>query len=361
MRIERAVIAVLIVGMAASVALFAFGKDSYGKAADPHGPQLAFTEWSLRPRALRLVTLNRSGAGVHVLAEGVKPGSGGPVPFEGPSFSPDGRELAYVAHTGAHARSIVVIPAEGGPFQAVPRTRGASHPVFSVDGKAIAFSRSRTGGAPSGLPGQLPPVSVAASASIWLVEIATGRQEQITPWEPGVVDVPASFSPDGAYLSATKITRGRPAAVVIDLHTGLVRRLASAAQEPMFSQDGAHIALISYRDHDRDIEGGEVHVSSELYSMNIDGSGLERLTRSEGLRETSPAWDPSGRRLAYTQTTAGEPLGFGLTNVVMEMNVNGTCAQRIYGSGASAGPGPGLYGPVWRPGPGRAAASIVCG
>lgn len=126
------------------------------------------------------------------------------------------------------------------------------------------------------------------------------------------------------------------------------------------------VAFISYRDRNHG-EGFDGPVSeSELYVKDLDGSGLRRLTRTIAQQEAGPSWDPSGNVIAYTQATTpgGELFGLGASNVVMEVNADGSCARRIFGKPSRSKFSRhfvGLYGPVWQPGSGRDAARVACG
>jgi Tol biopolymer transport system component len=44
--------------------------------------------------------------------------------------------------------------------------------------------------------------------------------------------------------------------------------------------------------------------NSEIYVMNVDGTGLLRLTNDAG-RDTTPAWSPDGKRIAFASDRAG--------------------------------------------------------
>jgi len=103
-------------------------------------------------------------------------------------------------------------------------------------------------------------------------------------------------------------------------------------------------------------------VASELYVKDLGGGQLRRVTHTHDQQENAPSWDPSGQRLAYTQSTGNDLFGLGLTNVVMEVNVDGSCPKRVFGKPAKPRSHRlvGLYGPVWQPGPGREAGRIEC-
>jgi len=60
----------------------------------------------------------------------------------------------------------------------------------------------------------------------------------------------------------------------------------------------------------------------EIYSMNPDGSGLDRLTESAAF-DVQPAWSPDGKRVAFV-STRHDPNG-----EIYVMNADGTAVQRL--------------------------------
>jgi len=148
-------------------------------------------------------------------------------------------------------------------------------------------------------------------------------------------------------------------AVALNLIDGSTKVLARSAEQPVYSPDGSRVAFISYRDRNQ-IEGFDRPVLvGELYVSNVDGSGPRRLTHTIDKQESAPSWDPSGQRLAYTQSS--DPEALGLDNVIMEINADGSCRKDLFdGLRKPKTLGPGLYGPVWQPGLGREAGRIDC-
>lgn len=97
-------------------------------------------------------------------------------------------------------------------------------------------------------------------------------------------------------------------------------------------------------------------VESDLFVMNVDGSGELQLTETPGW-EMSPSWDPSGQRIVFQRRLNVESelaeMDFG--NSILQVNADGTCLTKILSS-----PGAAYVHPAWRPGPGRGAGLIAC-
>ena len=62
--------------------------------------------------------------------------------------------------------------------------------------------------------------------------------------------------------------------------------------------------------------------ATEIYSMNPDGSGVQRLTTSGG-HDVDPAWSPDGKRVAFVSTR------HDLSGEIYVMNADGTGVQRL--------------------------------
>lgn len=324
------------------------------------GPRLSFVEWRLkRPMVLRLAIVATDGSKRRVLTDR----SIQPVPFAGASWSPDGATLVFAGYPpgdgsegGSKAEPrLYLVAAEGGSPREVPGTVGASGPVFAPDGASIAFTRSK-------LVQRLDPRHPLAfrtyfSATAWTVAVTGGSPRRLTPWRNGLLNEPASFSPDGRLLLLDRTrTPFVPSEVVArDLVAGTTRVVARDAEEPAFSPDGSRIALISYRDHlRRQTADGPVPVG-ELYVVRASGSIDRRMTRTPQVQESDPSWDPSGNRLAFV--SGGGGLGSG--SAVVQVNADDSCGRLVLGPRGRPGlESPALYGPAWQPG--REAGPIAC-
>jgi dipeptidyl aminopeptidase/acylaminoacyl peptidase len=80
-------------------------------------------------------------------------------------------------------------------------------------------------------------------------------------------------------------------------------------RNPAFSPDGTKLAFVSDRDS-----------CDDIWVMNVDGSGLERLTGDCSSR--GPAWSPDGARIAFYNTSDGDA-------EIYVMNADGTLNHRL--------------------------------
>jgi len=101
-----------------------------------------------------------------------------------------------------------------------------------------------------------------------------------------------SFSPDGEFLAfsskvgeqdAIYIMRVRDENIVASLRFGM-----EGIETPSWAPDGRRIVFTG-------LEGGV----SDLYVINRDGSGLQRLT-NDRYAQRDPVWSPDGSRIAFT-------------------------------------------------------------
>ncbi len=96
----------------------------------------------------------------------------------------------------------------------------------------------------------------------------------------------------------------------------LTNRSAESELRPTWSPDGTRIAFnreVDVNNHD-----------SEIFVMNADGSGLMRLTNSSGADEL-PVWSPDGSRIAFISYRDNPSGGTG----IFVMNADGTNVKRL--------------------------------
>lgn len=316
-------------------------------AAGPGAPRLAVLKLKQDPLGLEIATLGLTGREYSRVATEHSSGGLGNL-----AWSPDGSLLAYSRRLRRGHLAIVVVPASGrGRPRVVPGTRGGEWPVFSPDGSSLAFARYRAQGRGK---------HHFESTSVWIVNLQSGVRRQLTRWRNNLWQYPASFSPDGSTLLLERMDFQRSVedeivALRFDGRTSGL--LVGAGEDPLYSPDGKKIVFVGWRE--RRVWSPKrskwvYRPTSDLFTVDADGSNRRRLTDTPALTEMLGDWDPSGERIVYTQFR-GAPFQRGSTGTVMEMNADGTCARPILSK-----PGVTYFSPVWQPGPGRDAGRIRC-
>jgi Tol biopolymer transport system component len=133
-----------------------------------------------------------------------------------------------------------------------------------------------------------------------------------------------SFSPDGRRILFSMTRDGRSRIYTINVNGTDLRQITSPDQGddyyPAWSWNGIRIAFNSTRD-DPNCTPSSFICKSEIYTMNPDGTGLQRITANLG-DSYYPTWAPDGSRLAFVSTYAGNPQ-------ILTMNPNGSGVLRI--------------------------------
>jgi len=244
--------------------------------------------------------MNPDGSGQRRLTNGGVPGC---EQEGGPAWSPDGRRIALVAAfppnaIGASTSKIVVVKRDGSGQRRLTRSAGEEHsPAWSPDGRQITFIRSDQ-----------------RSRALYVVNAdGTGRR-RLTGNVVGGVFAPV-WSPDGqriAFVANTEI-------YVVNADGSGQRQLTrNGAQgfNPAWSPDGTRIAFES---------------DWQVWAVNADGSGQRQLTR-KGAHNFNPAWSPDGTRIAFERGRRRSPCSWcpGLWGYdVYVMNADGSGQQRL--------------------------------
>lgn len=218
-----------------------------------------------------------------------------------PSWSPDGRWLAFTRHEGSSI-FVYLRAAEGNEEKRLTRrTEPEMDAVFSPDGRRLALCLDKT--APN--QGDMEVYTLAADGEDLQGVLLSAGKLSHEEWP--------SWSPDGQWLALTSTRDGNQELYVVRPDGRDLRRLTSDPaldMHPAWSPDGQRIVFATNR-------WGDL----ELASIRPDGSDLVRLTTSPGL-DDYPVWSPNGRQLAFVSNRSGnfdifvcDPQGNHLRNV----------------------------------------------
>ncbi|GEM_PF-1155051 len=184
-----------------------------------------------------------------------------------PSWSPDGRKIAYVLspEDNWQVSEIHVMNANGtGDTAITGNTSGDSHPVWSPDGSRILFYSKRDG-----------------HYEVYAMDANGGNQTRLTYSSTNAVN--AQWSPDGNKIIYndvdTSTMTGQVHLMNADGTNDTVLTSSTGINEnPCFSPDGTSIVFQSNRDG-----------NYEVYMMNTAGISQYNLTIHES-RDSWPCW-----------------------------------------------------------------------
>jgi Tol biopolymer transport system component/serine/threonine protein kinase len=233
-----------------------------------------------------------------------------------PQLSPDGEKVAYGWRGPDGENWDIYVKALGvgtKPLRLTEHPAEELKPVWSPDGRQIAFVRA----APSG-------------AAIFVVPSLGGQERRLADisglvrWNELVVPA-LSWSPDGKWLAfGEKPSEGQAARIVrVSLQTREKQPLSSPSEDtqgdfyPSFSPDGTLLAFVR--------SGSGSYGDWDVWVQRVSEGTPRRLTHGEYDVCHHPVWTPAGSEILFTTGYAGN---------IHRVSVAGGEPQPVFGLGA---------------------------
>jgi Tol biopolymer transport system component len=202
-----------------------------------------------------------------------------------PVFSRDGRRLAFVRRvaTGGPYGELAVTEANTGQFRSLTDDGAfVGSPAWSPDGSFIYFASGRGG-----------------AINIWKVTVAGGQPEQITVGQGDDADLDVSTDGQRIVFSSYRININLEQIILNATRTParvwLTADAAHGELGPGYSRDGKRIAYFTNR------RGAE---SDAIWVMNADGGNPTPLAQDDRLN-AYPRWSGDGRSLIFASRATG--------------------------------------------------------
>ena len=241
--------------------------------------------------------------------EGAQPALTSPEPIISPSWSPDGRQLAYVSFE-SRKPVVYVHDVSSGRRRLVANFRGSnSAPSWSSDGRTMAVTLSRDG-----------------ISQIYALDVSAPGSEPRRLTRSSSIDTEPTYSRDGKYIYFVSDRGGSPQIYRMPTSGGDPERVtfnSSYNISPALSPDGRWLAYIS-----------RVNGAFKLYVMELANGVATALTDTEA--DENPSFAPNSRLILYaTRQQEREAL--------MTTTLDGKIKARLAGQGGD------IREPDWGP------------
>jgi Tol biopolymer transport system component len=179
-----------------------------------------------------------------------------------PRWSPNGKHIVFHSNRDGNFE-IYIMNADGSAATRLTNYSGVDmYPDWSPDGKEIVFRRD---------------------IDIYAVDLTNGQTRRLTDAPP--LNQMAVWSPNGKQLAFMSARDGYPSVFIMNADGTEQTNLTSKdpgdadsdwlSRAPAWSTDGRQIYFMSFRP--------STQLDNEIFVMNLDGSGLQRLTNVLGM------------------------------------------------------------------------------
>jgi Tol biopolymer transport system component len=195
-----------------------------------------------------------------------------------PTFSPDGKTLAFTRSFSLSAREVMTIPVIGGNPQQLTYDRRAIWGLdWTSNGREIVFASNRRGG-----------------EALWRISARGGEPTRLAVTARNAYY--PSLSRESARLAYTE--RFSDTNIYLrELPSGDSVQIIGSTREddsPQFSPDGNRIAFVSKRTG-----------SDEIWVADRNGRNQRQLTGFHGPATGTPRWSPDGKQIGFDSRAPG--------------------------------------------------------
>ena len=255
-------------------------------------------------RRHRLVVADADGENARIITES-------PEPILSPSWSPDGRRLAYVSFENGQSAIYVQVLRTGNRQRVSARAGVNSAPAWSPDGRRLALVLSKTDG----------------NLDLYTLDLSNQVLTRLT--RHPAIDTEPCWSADGRELFFTSDRSGGPQVYrVSDTPGGRPKRVTFEGDynaRPRMSPDQSQLALVH-------IDRGNYRIAL----VDMRSSVTQVLTR--GQLDESPSFAPNGRTIIYATREGNQ-------GVLATVSTDGRIQQRLASTLGE------VREPVWSPFP----------
>ena len=261
--------------------------------------KIVFTVWDIFENRYDLYISNIDGSGRNLLGNG----------FRQPQLRQDGAMLAANGEGAPNYEHLVRMNASGGELVEISQYTEDSYPSWSPTGDIVAFSST---------------AYVDRESRLGIVHDIYGKQQD---WiRVGTTEVRGEnpfWMPDGQIVyhgCDFLVDHAACGLFVVPSGGGAYRRLTTDSSDTSPAGSGSRVVFMSARDG-----------NWEVYAVNMDGSGLKRLTNNS-TNDGLPTWAPDGKSIAFVSNRGG-------AWAIWVMDASGDNQRKLFDLGGGYGSG----------------------